>query len=201
VPIEWIVGVAPTLAGNPAVSARGSQNVIRVVLGGLEATHGLAPMPAVGVAMSDSEIAAVVNYVQSAWGNNAPADSGPGLVADLRSRTHTLMAVNLPDACPAIADAKLASAVAKFRIQSRDVNETQAFSHIDAILPEIKKSGASDDDVVNTLTAAYFSVLMADTTLSAGTRASLLGNFSNLAYGHIKSLDHADRDTDSSQRN
>ena len=76
-----VKGAIPGLAGNGAVTAKGPENVIRVVLGGLEATNGLAPMPAYGATMSDQEIADAVNYVRSSWGNHAPADVGPGAIA------------------------------------------------------------------------------------------------------------------------
>lgn len=75
-------GTIPALAGNGAVQALGPENVVRVVLGGLESTHGLGPMPAVGVGMADQDIADVTNYVRTAWGNNAPANAAPGAVAD-----------------------------------------------------------------------------------------------------------------------
>jgi mono/diheme cytochrome c family protein len=60
-----VSGIIPALAGNGAVKAQGPENVVRVVLGGMEAAHGLAPMPAVGASMSDQEIADVVNYIRA----------------------------------------------------------------------------------------------------------------------------------------
>ena len=101
-------GVAPALVGNGAVLAQGPQNVIGVILGGLPAANGLAPMPAVGAGMSDQEVADVVDYVRNSWGNSAPAGTGAGTVAALRASTKTLLAGNLDTGCPAVSDANAA---------------------------------------------------------------------------------------------
>jgi mono/diheme cytochrome c family protein len=183
-----VTGTIPNLAGNGAVTAEGPENVIRVVLGGLEAAHGLAPMPAVGAGMSDVEIADAVNYVRTAWGNTAAANAGPGRVADLRGASRTLLAGNLPGGCPSIANPKLAQAIDQSGVigQLKGVVLANMLEKIDAILPKVKATGAGDDDIVNALTAAYCPVALADATVPAGGRAALLGNFSMLAYGQIK---------------
>ena len=62
--------------------ARGPEDVIRAVVGGLPAAGGLGPMPAVGAGMTDDEIVAAVDYVRQAWGNGAPVSEGPGTVAE-----------------------------------------------------------------------------------------------------------------------
>ena len=183
---KGVADIIPALVGNPAVTAQGPENVIRVVLGGLEATHALAPMPAVGVGMSDSDIAAVVNYVRTSWGNKAPANAEAGTVADLRSKTKTLLGGNLPGGCPAITNPKLSVAIGPLRDKLNGIDATNMLPVIDSILPDAKKSGASDDDIVNALTAAYCPVVTADKAISSTARASLLGNFSGLVYGQLK---------------
>ncbi|OZI27352.1 MULTISPECIES: cytochrome c [Bordetella] len=73
------IGTAwPALAGNPTVTAPLAVNAIRMVLNG-----GYAPataanprphgMPPFGPMLSDSDIAAVVSYIRSSWGNQAGA--------------------------------------------------------------------------------------------------------------------------------
>jgi mono/diheme cytochrome c family protein len=182
---EGIPGMIPALAGNPAVAAEGPENVIRVVLGGLEASHGLGPMPATGQAMSDGDIAAVVNYVRASWGNKAPSNAGPGNVADLRSKTRTLLAGNLTEGCPSIPNPQLAKTVAGVRDQLSGVEPANMLPRVDAMLPGLKTSGASDDDIVNALTAAYCSVVTSHNAPPA-QRAVLLGDFSVLVYGQLK---------------
>jgi mono/diheme cytochrome c family protein len=181
-----VPGIIPALAGNGAVKARGPENAVRVVLGGIEAAHGLAPMPAVGAGMSDQEVADVVNYIRTSWGNGAPANTGAGLVGDLRAKTHTLLAGNL-GSCPTI-DPKLAKIVDESgaRNQLKDMPPADMIDRIDAILPKLKASGAADDDIVNALTAVYCSIALSSNAPPAG-RAAMLGNFSGLVYGQLKS--------------
>jgi mono/diheme cytochrome c family protein len=71
----------PPLAGNRALTMHQAVNPIRIVLNG-----GFAPgtagnprpysMPPFGHVLNDNEVAQVVSYLRSAWGNNAPAVDG-----------------------------------------------------------------------------------------------------------------------------
>jgi mono/diheme cytochrome c family protein len=70
-------GAYPALAGNRAVVMDTPINVIRAVLAGgyLPATAGNPRpygMPPFAHVLNDAEIAAVISYIRSAWGNNAP---------------------------------------------------------------------------------------------------------------------------------
>jgi mono/diheme cytochrome c family protein len=71
---EGAAGAYPALAGNRAVTMAVPANVIRVVLSGgyLPATAGNPRpygMPPYSHVLSDSDIAAVVSYIRTAWGN------------------------------------------------------------------------------------------------------------------------------------
>ncbi|HYC48209.1 MAG TPA: cytochrome c [Burkholderiales bacterium] len=73
---EGAVGAYPALAGNRAVTLHVPANVIRAVLSGgyLPATAGNPRpygMPPFSHVLSDEEIAAVLSYIRSAWGNAA----------------------------------------------------------------------------------------------------------------------------------
>jgi len=71
----------PPLAGNRALAMESAVNPIRIVLNG-----GFAPgtagnprpysMPPFGHLLSDTEVAQVVSYLRSEWGNNAPPVNG-----------------------------------------------------------------------------------------------------------------------------
>lgn len=71
----------PPLAGNRALTMPDATNAIRIVLNG-----GFPPgtrgnprpygMPPFGHVLDDGEVAQVVSYLRSAWGNNAPPVSG-----------------------------------------------------------------------------------------------------------------------------
>jgi mono/diheme cytochrome c family protein len=75
----------PPLAGNRSLTAHSAINPIRMVLnGGYPPTTGGNPrpygMPPFGITLNDGEVAAVVSYIRTAWGNNgamvSPAEAG-----------------------------------------------------------------------------------------------------------------------------
>lgn len=92
---EGMPGVYPPLAGSSWVTGPASRP-IAVVLHGVQGpitvkgtTYSNAMMPyGTGVPMSDAEVAAVVSYVRSSWGNNAPPVTA-GDVARVRKATAT----------------------------------------------------------------------------------------------------------------
>ena len=70
--------VFPTLAGNPVVEASNAASVVSIVLGGDSTpktadTPAQFAMPAFGWRLSDEEVADVVTFVRSSWGNRATA--------------------------------------------------------------------------------------------------------------------------------
>lgn len=73
-----IPGLFPTLAGSPAVQSTDPSSLLRVVLrGARSAATDAAPtapaMPSFEWLLTDDEVAAVLTYIRSAWGNSAPA--------------------------------------------------------------------------------------------------------------------------------
>jgi alcohol dehydrogenase (quinone), cytochrome c subunit len=71
-------GVFPPLAGNPVVEASNPTSVASIVLGGSSTPRtSQSPaqfaMPAFGWRLSDQEVADVVTFVRSSWGNRADA--------------------------------------------------------------------------------------------------------------------------------
>ncbi len=76
-----IPGVFPPLTGNGAVVAPDPANVINVVLRGIPPRDGYVPMPAFASQLSDQQVADLVNYVRTHWGNTAPANATAALVA------------------------------------------------------------------------------------------------------------------------
>lgn len=79
-------GPYPPLAGNPAVNAVDSAGIIQIVLNGrtgpitVNGTQYGGNMPS-WRELSDADIAAVLTYVRSAWGNGAPAVSADQVAA------------------------------------------------------------------------------------------------------------------------
>src|SRR6202041_853732 len=73
--------VFPALAGNPVVQAGNPQSLISIVLDGPQTrrtarTPAQFPMPRFAWRLSDTEVADVVNFIRTSWGNRAaPASS------------------------------------------------------------------------------------------------------------------------------
>jgi mono/diheme cytochrome c family protein len=76
------------LAGNPVVEAANSVSLISIVLGGSTTprtaqTPAQFAMPAFAWRLSDQDVADLVNFIRSSWGNSASATSA-GDVAGVR---------------------------------------------------------------------------------------------------------------------
>ena len=78
-------GVFPALAGNPVLATRPVNSLIRIVLEGMQtARTGSTPaqfsMPSFAGRLSDAEVADVLTFVRSSWGNQA----GPVVAGDVK---------------------------------------------------------------------------------------------------------------------
>lgn len=80
-----IKDVFPNLAGNESVTNGPSDNLIGVVLGGMKPWHDNGPaMPAFGSILNDEQIAAIANYVRTAWDNKGVTDANAAKVLQIR---------------------------------------------------------------------------------------------------------------------
>jgi mono/diheme cytochrome c family protein len=185
---QGLAGVIPPLNGNGSVTAKGPQNVINVVLGGLQARDHYAPMLAIGAGMSDAEVADVTNYVRQTWDNAAPPTAMPGMVAQLRAAIDTPMTAAPKSSCPKVATPALAKALDSGRGGMR----TELAGITDANMPQsagrlvsrarAAAPGIQTAEIVNGLTAAFCGVVRADAALDANQKALRLGHFSELVY-------------------
>lgn len=191
---KGIEGVVPSLVDNGAVKAKGPQNVIRVTLGGLPALNGYSPMPAAGAIVSDQEIADIVNYVRTAWGNGAPANAEPGMVAKLRASSMTIMSSTTASGCvPPAGDTAIAQ-IDKAAIQAelKGVKMQDMLQHIVVLLPKLQASaaGAKNDAVVNAMIDAYCPIALADESVPPAGRTALIGSFGTLVYSQIHNYEN-----------
>jgi len=69
---KGLPGVFPALAGAALVNEKDPLKMVDIVLGGYDALPNFGPMPPQGPNLNDEEIAAVINYVRSNFGNDAP---------------------------------------------------------------------------------------------------------------------------------
>ena len=189
---QGIEGAVASLNGNGAVRAGGPQDVIRMVLGGIEAKGTEAPMPPVGNGMTDEQIAEVTNYVRQAWDNQAPPNAGAGMVGNLRQSTVAWLYGPRAGTCPAIAQPEIAAAVAdpKTGIQSALHEMTQAtvLQTVDDIVPKVKAAApqAQQAEIVNGLTMAYCSIARQDPNTTDQQKVALIGEFSERVYSDLR---------------
>jgi mono/diheme cytochrome c family protein len=189
---EGISGAIPALAGNGAVLARGPDDVIRVVLGGIEAQGGLAPMPAVGTSMSDQDVAAVVNYIRQSFGNQAPPNAEPGEVGLLRPQTFTAMSVGPDGHCPTLEQPDLAGVIKdpKNGVDAalRSMTFATLLTTADNLVAKVKAAapGARQDDIVNSLTIAYCPIVESDPKVPPNMKVATLDHFSERVYTELR---------------
>jgi mono/diheme cytochrome c family protein len=84
--------VFPALAANPSVIAEDTTSLIRLLVEGGNSPSTLAgpqrqQMPGFATTLADVEIAQVLTYIRSAWGNNAQSITAND-VATLRKELH-----------------------------------------------------------------------------------------------------------------
>jgi mono/diheme cytochrome c family protein len=80
-----ITGVIPPLAGNPVVMAAQPNDIIKVMIRGIQRRDGYIAMPAFASRLNDQEILDIANYVRSSWGNAANPNATPSLVKNIRA--------------------------------------------------------------------------------------------------------------------
>nr|WP_294549348.1 cytochrome c [uncultured Rhodopila sp.] len=188
---KGVTGAVSSLAGDASVLAAGPQDVIRVVLGGIEARGSNAPMPAVGAGMTDQDIADVVNYVRQAWGNSAPATAGGGMVGDMRPLTGTAM--NLGGDCPKIDQPDIAAVVNDPKSGIADALHGLTLVNVEQtaeqIVLKVKAAAphAQQADIVNSLTAAYCPVIKQDSQVQGVQKVIQFNNFSDQVYSVLTS--------------
>ena len=181
-----------SLVGNGAVLAGGPQDVIRTVLGGIEAKGTDAPMPAVGAGMTDQEIADVTNYVRQSWGNQAPPNAGPGMVGNLRQSTVTALYGPSKGECPPIPQPDIAAAVKdeKTGIAAalQQMNEGTILQTAEQLVPKVKAAAphAQQEDIVNGLTLAYCPIVRQQADVPQPRKVAELGQFSEGVYSELQ---------------
>jgi mono/diheme cytochrome c family protein len=186
-----VAGAVPKLVGNGAVTAKGPQNVISVVLGGLPSRDRYGPMPAIGASMSDEEVAEVSNYVRQLGGNTAPATAQAGMVAALRKTTDTPLNAAPNSACPAIAPAAVAKAIADPHTGLTNdlsaMTDADMYQQTQRMVVALRKAAprASQADVVNGLTAAYCPIVRGNPQFDSRAQSLRLGQFSELVYSQL----------------
>ncbi|MDN6280310.1 MAG: cytochrome c [Psychroflexus sp.] len=69
---EGVPGAFPSLVGSDIVNTDDAEQMIRIILEGYNELEDYGPMPGFADQLSDAEIAAIMTYERSSWGNDAP---------------------------------------------------------------------------------------------------------------------------------
>ncbi len=183
---QGLTGAIPNLADNGAVTAKGPQNVLRAVLGGLPAENTYGPMPGFATVLSAQQIADVTNYVRTSWGNKAPATATPDMVSGLAPRTQTMLAGT--HWCQAASGSPLDGIIANpssgISAAMASITQDSLLERVDAIVADVKKAepGAKQAEVVNTLTRAYCPYVAKDARVPVAQKGQVLDQFAALVY-------------------
>lgn len=180
----------PPLAGNGAVTAKGPENVINAVVGGLAAQDSYAPMPGFATSLTPEQIADVANYVRTSWGNGAPASATPELVTQLAAANKSMMAGT--HWCVSVQDGKLGHVVSDphgdVQTALQQITDNTELPQVDKVIADVRREvpGVQPADIVNQLTAAYCPIVFKNKAVPKDRWAPKLDEFAGLVYTQLK---------------
>lgn len=184
-------GVAASLVGSGAVLSRQPNNVIAVLLEGIGPSSDHGVMPSFRDRLTYDEIAAVTNYLRTAWGNNAPANATPSDVAGLRNVTSSdpraaaaAICPNVPVArvgaanrtalaeivqAPSLDGARTQAIVAAYRTQNPNASQGQTVIDLSSVFCQAVASSGADRTAVAARQLAFMEAV-ADLAASPAPR-------------------------------
>jgi mono/diheme cytochrome c family protein len=196
---KGIPAVFPNLAGNQAVTGGPADNTIGIVLGGMIPWHANGPaMPAFGSSLSDQQIAAVTNYVRTAWGNQGVPDATAALTYRFRKAAppHEIALadadyLDLPPiasaaarklGCPLLTDKLVAPDDATMQIMAGATPDTLA-NRTRMLMAAVKKANpaVTADQMSQYLLTAYCPVVATEPGLSLDEKKAALKRFMDQA--------------------
>jgi mono/diheme cytochrome c family protein len=188
---QGIANQIPPLADNPAVIAARPFNILAAVLQGIPARADIIAMPSFAGALGDQAVADLANYIRTSFGNEAPPNATPDMVASWRS-TLSLPIYASASArtldCPSIGQGSSggfsSNVVAGLsrEMSQRSVAYAQLVATYQAQNPQ-----AGVTDIVNNLVAAYCPVLAANASLSYEAKTAALRRFAQEITSYVLS--------------
>jgi mono/diheme cytochrome c family protein len=187
----------PNLAGNAAVVASLPNSLIAPMINGLPGGGSYGAMPSFAGALSNTEMAAIANYVRTAWGNAASANATPALVASLRSiagpavtgtaGTNAARARNCPKVGPSLIGGTLATAAEADLLAS--ATDGDLLNRITGVIQQLRTDNpdAGVTEIANAMYAAYCPAVANNPQLSAGEKSDHLLQF-NRRVGQILAM-------------
>jgi mono/diheme cytochrome c family protein len=190
-------GAVPALADNGLVTAKGPENVIRVILQGRLATGTFAPMPAVGRDMTDQEVAEVADYVRNAWSNAAPWITKSDIVAEIRAKTISTLSGagangETGNPCgpgPYASIAPIPDPKGEIETTLASMTDLSMLTTVPTLINQARQTspGISQADIVNGLMLAYCRVEMRTGALGKPKGRRDLDQFGLLVYSELTS--------------
>lgn len=171
---KGVAGKVPALAGNSAVTAREPYNVVMAMLEGFDPQGPWAAMASFASVLGDEQIAAVANYVRSAWGNKAQHAANEWSVGSLRAVAQS--GASAPRAalvCPILPRAAVQPALSlgldelKQSATDHDKLERLVGTYVAA------RPRASTAEVIEAMSSAYCRAIASPTSATARVDASM----------------------------
>ena len=169
-------GTVPALTGNDAITAAEPYNAIMAVLQGFPAQGTWGAMASFAGSLTDDQIADVVNYVRTAWGNNAMPNAAPWSIAQwrryARSPRDESQALLCPNLAPALMRPALDLGAESLKQSLRDLDKMSGLvARYRSAVPN-----AAAADVLEALSTAYCRAL-ADEGMSQERMTAQLAEF------------------------
>ena len=183
-------GVIPNLAGNAAIAAAQPTDVIVAVLQGL---HGKSlQMPGFAGALSDQNVADLVNYIRTAWDGKAPGNATPAIVAGLRAQSNVGAAGTEAARdfdCPRVGAAAVPGALASVANANFLASDDGALvsRRLGEVMFQLRKAqpGLSDAATANTMMAAMCPAVANRADLSTSGKRALLAQLNQQVQNQI----------------
>lgn len=174
-----IPGVIPNLAGNAALAMDRPTDLIVAILQGLQGRA--VQMPGFAGALTDQNIADIGNYIRTAWGDRAPANLTPAMVASVRAQS--IVGAGGSEAardfdCPKVGGATVPGALATGADTNFLSSDDGAYlnQRLGELVSDLRNGqpGISDARVANTMMAAMCPAVAGRGNLSTAEKRALL---------------------------
>jgi len=187
---QGAAGSIPPLAHNPAVLAAKPFDILSAVLGGLPARDHFMAMPSFAGVLTDQSVAKITNYVRTNWGNDAPPNATPDLVAAWRSAL--TLPVYASDAarsfvCPTVgpgSDSNLDSRLIAALSAEMRLHPVAYAKFVD--MYRAQRPHASTAEIVDGMIAAYCPIVAAS-SMSDRAKSAALKRFGLNATAYVAS--------------
>ena len=165
------------------------------ILVGLEGQGSYGAMPSFGGALNDQEVADVVNYVRTSWGNTTPASLKAGAVDAIRATAPTGLGGSV--AARALGCGKIGDGTVPDTMATEDevsiaswAAEGNAQNAITALTERAKRDNpdATPADIVRTIVAAYCPVIANHTMIDEAEKRRRLALFAVQAGQQVAEL-------------